>query len=329
MSDAGGDGNDTTTRLIEGEHFRMAEVRLKTAIGRYGHTLPLLHGSVASERVVFDWAEYETIVGVFRTMVRTNAYEVSEMALSTYLCARAHGKPMTAIPVFITRSFNHGDVVCNVEAGIESPRDLVGKRVGVRAYTVTPGVWTRGILKHEYGLNLDAVTWVLGSDEHVAEFVEPPNVVSASAGSDLGAMLLSGELDAAIGVGGLDPARVRPLIPDSRDAALRFHEDTGVYPISHIVVIRNDALEANPWLPGELFGLFEAARDEYESGLASGEVAHPSDGSVAPLRSAGIAEPLPLGVEANRVTLETFIDWNVEQGIIPARVDVEEVFAVV
>ena len=305
----------------------MARLALKTAIGRYGHTLPLMDGSVASERLVFDWAEYETIVGVFRTMVRTNAYEVSEMALSTYLCARAHGKPMTAIPVFITRSFNHGDIVCNADAGIGSPRDLAGKRVGVRAYTVTPGVWARGILKHEHGLDLDAVTWVLGSDEHVAEFVEPPNVVSAPDGSDLGGMLLSGDLDAAIGVGGLDSTRVRPLIPDARDAALRFHEETGVYPISHIVVIRNDAIEANPWLPRELFGLFEAARDEYASRLATGASPHPSDESIAPLRSAGAAEPLPYGIEANRVTLETFIDWNVEQGIIPMRVDVEEVFA--
>ena len=305
----------------------MARLALKTAIGRYGHTLPLMDGSVASERFAFDWAEYETIVGVFRTMVRTSAYEVSEMALSTYLCARAHGKPMTAIPVFITRSFNHGDVVYNANSGIESPRDLAGKRVGVRAYTVTPGVWARGILKHEHGLDLDAVTWVLGSDEHVAEFVEPPNVVSAPAGSDLGGMLLSGDLDAAIGVGGLDSARIRPLIPDARDAALRFHEETGVYPISHIVVIRNDAIEANPWLPRELFGLFEAARDEYASRLATGASPHPSDESIAPLRSAGAAEPLPYGIKANRMTLETFIDWNVEQGIIPTRVDVEEVFA--
>ena len=305
----------------------MARLALKTAIGRYGHTLPLMDGSVASERLVFDWAEYETIVGVFRTMVRTSAYEVSEMALSTYLCARAHGKPMTAIPVFITRSFNHGDVVYNANSGIGSPRDLAGKRVGVRAYTVTPGVWARGILKHEHGLDLDAVTWVLGSDEHVAEFVEPPNVVSAPDGSDLGGMLLGGDLDAAIGVGGLDSARIRPLIPDARDAALRFHEETGVYPISHIVVIRNDAIEANPWLPRELFGVFEAARDEYASRLATGASPHPSDESIAPLRSAGAAEPLPYGIEANRVTLETFIDWNVEQGIIPARVDVEEVFA--
>lgn len=305
----------------------MVQVSLKAAIGRYGHTLPLLDGTVASERVEFEWAEYETIVGVFRTMVRTNAYEVSEMALSTYLCARAHGKPMTAIPVFITRSFNHGDVTCNVDAGIDSPRDLAGKRVGVRAYTVTPGVWARGILKHEYGLDLDAVTWVLGSDEHVAEFVEPPNVLSAPAGSDLGDMLLSGELDAAIGVGGLDPERVHPLIPDARDAALRFHEDTGVYPISHIVVIRNDVIEANPWLPRELFGLFSEARDEYARQLSAGTEPHGSDDSVAPLRSAEAAEPLPFGIEANRVTLETFIEWNVEQGIIPERVGVEEVFA--
>ena len=305
----------------------MTKLTLNTAIGRYGHTQPLIEGSVTSECLAFDWAEYDTIVGVFRTMVRTNAYQVSEMALSTYLCARAHGKPMTAIPVFITRSFNHGDVTFNEASGIEGPRDLAGKRVGVRAYTVTPGVWARGIMHHVYGLDLDEVTWVLGSDEHVAEFVEPPNVVSAPAGSDLGAMLLAGELDAAIGVGGLDSPQIRQLIPNARGIALNFHRRTGVYPISHIVVIRDDVIAANPWLPRELFTLFSAARDAYAQSLAAGATPHPSDENVAPLRAAGAEEPLPYGIEANRVTLETFIEWNVEQGIIPERVSVEDVFA--
>ena len=100
-----------------------------------------------------------------------------------------------------------------------------------------------------------------------------------------------------------------------------------MYPISHIVVIRNDAIEAHPWLPRELFGLFEAARDDYASRLATGAAPHPGDDTIAPLRSAGAAEPLPYGIEANRVALKTFIEWNVEQGIIPARVSVEEVFA--
>ncbi len=305
----------------------MAAVNLKTAIGDYGHTRPLIDGSVTSEGVAFDWAEYASIVGVFRTMVRTMEYEVSEMALSTYLCARAHGKRMTAIPVFVTRSFNHGDIVYNTRSGIESPRDLVGKRVGVRAYTVTPGVWVRGILQHRYGVDLDGVSWVLGSDEHVAEFVEPPYVVSAPAGSDLAAMLVAGEIDAAIGVGNLDSPDIQPLIPDARAAAASFFEETGVYPISHLVVIRDEVIAANPWLPSELFSLFKAARDTYEKGLSSGEKPDPREASIAPLRGVGMGDPLPYGIEPNRVTLETFIDWNVEQRIIPEKVDVEGVFS--
>ena len=190
----------------------MSDLVLRTAVGNYGHTTPLKDGTITSSAFSMEHIEVSPVTSIFRRMVRELEFDVAEMALSTYLCARAHGKQFTGVPVFLTRAFYHGGIVVNRKSGIESPKDLEGKRFGVRSYTLTPGVWTRGLLQTEYGVDLDAVTWVLSGDEHVAEYVAPANVVSSSNGN-LGEMLLSGEIDAAIGAGpgGLagHPAAVR------------------------------------------------------------------------------------------------------------------------
>ena len=178
----------------------MTDLVLRTAVGSYGHTKPLKDGTIASKMFSMEHIEVSPVVSIFRRMVRSLEFDVAEMALSTYMCARAHGKPFTGIPVFLTRAFYHGGLVHNTRSGITSPKDLEGRKVGLRSYTLTPGVWTRGILQTEYGVDLEAVTWVLSGDEHVAEFVAPPNVVS-SPHNDLGEMLLTGEIDAAIGAG--------------------------------------------------------------------------------------------------------------------------------
>ncbi|MPZ15172.1 MAG: ABC transporter substrate-binding protein, partial [Chloroflexi bacterium] len=178
----------------------MQPVSLKTAVAPYGHTRALKDGSIRSEHLILDHVEVTPIIAAFRRMIRTLEFDVSEMALSTYLCARAHGKPLTAIPIFPLRTFLHGAIVYHTGTGIQNPKDLAGRRVGVRAYTVTSGVWVRGILKEEYGVDLDAVTWVTVDEEHVAEYSPPANVVRAD-GNDLSQMLLAGEIDAAIGLG--------------------------------------------------------------------------------------------------------------------------------
>ncbi|MCH7787752.1 MAG: ABC transporter substrate-binding protein, partial [Chloroflexi bacterium] len=168
--------------------------------------------------------------------------------------------------------------------------------------------------------------WVLAWDEHVAEYMLPPNVVSAPKGSDLKAMLISGEIDAAIGVGNIDSAHVEPLIPDARKASIEHFQQTGIYPINHTIVIKDELIEANPWLPEELFSLFKAAKESYIRLLASGGRLDSADEAIVQMGKIVGGDPLPYGIEANRKTLETFIDFNVDQQIIPRRFDVEELF---
>ena len=233
---------------------------------------------------------------------------------------------MTALPVFVLRRFEHGGIVYNTKSGIKSPADLSGRRVAVRSYTLTPGVWVRGILQNVYGVDPSQVTWVLAGDEHVAEYVAPSNVVSAPPGSDLVSMLLSGEVDAAIGAGNLDSPDIQPLIPDARNAAIDYYQRTGVYPISHTVVVKDQLLEDSSWLAGELFSLFREAKEQYLTTLAAGTSGGSGDEAMLQMRQVIGDDPLPYGVAANRQTLERFIEFNVQQKIIPQAVQVEDIF---
>ena len=304
----------------------MTALTLKMATGNYGHTIPLKDGTVASERVDFDHVEVPVIINAFRRMIRDLEFDVSEMALSTYLCARAHGKPITALPIFLVRAFHHGSISYNVKSGIKTPTDLHGRRVGVRAYTVTTGVWTRGILASQYGVDLGKVTWVINSDEHVAEYEEPANVETVAFDRTLPDMLKEGEIDAAIGVPPSPDDGIERLIPEAESAAIASLRGTGVYPINHTLVVRNEHLAANPWLAGELFSLFRAGKRHFLSELEATDA--PSGGDAEAKRMQGIVggDPLPFGVEANRATLEAFLQYNVDQKVIPRKVSVEEVF---
>src|ERR687891_1900155 len=173
----------------------MADLVLKTALATYGQTKALKDGTVRSKSFDLTFEEVPKIIQAFRRMVRGLEFDVSEMAITTYICARAHGKAFTAIPVFPMRAFHHGAILYNPRSGITTPKDLEGKRVGVnRGYTVTTGLWARSILQDGYGLDLSKVTWVLSGDEHVAEYVPPPNVVPLAYGQDLGELVASGEI---------------------------------------------------------------------------------------------------------------------------------------
>src|SRR6185312_6753446 len=165
---------------------------LSIALGKYPHTAALRDGSVKPDGIELDFVEIDgPIIGAFRRMVRNLEFDISEMAITTYLSAKEYLKPFTAIPVFPVREFPHRAIVVNSAAGINSPKDLEGKRVGVRAYTVTTGVWARGVLSDVYGVDLDKVAWVIADEEHVQEAVVPGNVESIP-GADLGAMVASG-----------------------------------------------------------------------------------------------------------------------------------------
>jgi len=226
------------------------------------------------------------------------------------------------------RAFHHGAILVNKNAGIKSPKDLEGKRVGVnRGYTVTTGVWARGVLQDEYGVDLSKVTWVLSGDEHVAEYKAPPNVVPIEAGKKMEDMLVSGELVAAIGVSVNHPDIV-PLIPDADEAGFASLARTGHYPINHLVVIRDELLEANPGLATDVFNAFAQAKQMYVEQLKAGNIEMKGD-ALMHKRVMDITggDPMPYGIEPNRAVIENLISHAKKQGILGGSERIEDLFA--
>ncbi|MBI3325566.1 MAG: ABC transporter substrate-binding protein, partial [Nitrospinae bacterium] len=171
---------------------------LTAAVRSHGGALPLFTGAIAMDGLHLDQITVEPQIAAYRRMVRDLAFDVCELAPTTYLCAKAFNKQFTAIPVSLGRDFHHRSVVCNVASGINEPKDLLGKKFGVRAYTVTTGVWSRGILESEYDVEPAKVTWYTDDEEHVTEWVAPPNVLKLPPGESLAEMIAAGRLDAAL-----------------------------------------------------------------------------------------------------------------------------------
>ena len=301
---------------------------LKTAIATYPHTKSLKDGTITAPGIQFEHLEISPITAAFRRMCRTLEFDVSEMAITTYLTARAYHKPFTALPVFVVRQFHHAPIVYNVKSGVESPQDLEGKKVGVRAYTVTTGVWARGILATEYGVDLSKVTWVLADEEHVEEYHKhyPANVVY-QAGANLGAMVANGELAAAIGVGRVDSPDVKPLIPNAREAEAAWYQKTGLYPINHTVVVKDALLQADSTLAPRLFTAFKEAKAVFLQQLSAGTALSDEAQALAQRRSLVGEDPLPYGLARNRKAIEAVIQFAQHQKILPRQVSPEEMFA--
>ena len=239
--------------------------KLKTVTRTQGNNQALKDGTVKPKTFEPEFIEVDPLIAAFRRMVRGSEFDVCEMAITTYICARAHGKPMTAIPVFLVRAFHHGAILVNTKAGIRTPKDLEGKRVGVnRGYTVTTGVWARGVLQNEHGVDLSKITWVLSGDEHVAEYRPPKNVVPIEAGKKMGDMLASGELAAAIGIEveftgrqAADPQRARGR---ARGAAAR-------WPLSDQPHggDQDELIAAHPDLAADVFDAFVQSKRLYST----------------------------------------------------------------
>src|SRR5215471_16168212 len=175
----------------------MTGLRLKTVFRSLGHTEALRDGTVKPNSFEIEYQDIPVLIQAFRRMVRGAEFDICELAFTTYLCAKSHGKRFTALPVFPARIFHHGAILVNTKAGIRHPKELEGRAVGVhRGYTVTTGVWARSILQHEYGVDLRKITWLLSGDEHVEEFRPPANVVALQKGKKLEDMLASCEIPA-------------------------------------------------------------------------------------------------------------------------------------
>jgi 4,5-dihydroxyphthalate decarboxylase len=284
---------------------------LETVTRTQSANAALKDGTVRPQGVELEFVEVDPLIKAFRQMVRGREYDVCELAFTTYLCAKEHGAQFTALPIFLVRGFHHGAIVAD---GVRDPKELEGTRVGVnRGYTVTTGVWARGVLADEYGVDLDSITWVLSGDEHVAEYRPPANVVLVEPGKDLAEMLAAGELAAAIGVDGFEP-----LIPNAQEAGLAALRSRGHYPINHLVVVRDELLEHAP----AIFDAFERAKDVY---VESGRL----DPLHARVQEVTGSDPLPYGVEPNRETIDELIEHALRQKILTRRPNVEELFAAV
>jgi 4,5-dihydroxyphthalate decarboxylase len=307
----------------------MSALHLRTVTRTQGNNAALKDGTVTPRGLVFDFEEVPVLVRAFRRMVRELEFDVSEMAFTTYLVAKAHGVRFTALPVFLVRAFHHGAIRYNTGVGVETPKDLEGRRVGVnRGYTVTTGVWARGVLADEYGVDLDSVTWMLSGDEHVAAYRPPANVVPMPADGDMAAMLGAGEIAAAIGVDG-DAANVAPLIPHPREAGLDALRRDGYYPINHLVVVKDEVLEKHPEVAVDVFAAFAESKERYVRRLRAGEITDPSpvDRLHEQVMAVTGADPLPYGIAPNRGVIEKLLDLAVAQKILDRRPEIESLFA--
>jgi 4,5-dihydroxyphthalate decarboxylase len=306
----------------------MAELKLKTVTRTQGNNRALKDGSVKPRTFAFDFEEVDPLIAAFRRMVRGNEFDICEMAITTYICAKAHGKPMTAVPVFVVRAFHHGAIMVSAKSGIRTPKELEGRKVGVnRGYTVTTGVWARSILQDEHGVDLSKVTWVLSGDEHVAEYRPPANVLPIDKGKTIGDMLASGELAAAIGVEANSP-EVKPLISNALEAGLSALRRRGHYPINHTVVIKDELIAKHPDLAADVFDAFARAKRRYVDDLKAGKIEKPSEVDEVHRRVMEITgEPLPYGIAPNRKVIEELIRHALTQDIISKPVTADELFA--
>jgi 4,5-dihydroxyphthalate decarboxylase len=317
--------------------------KLKVALRTYPYTQALKSGQVTVPGAELVFEEVKPHIAAFRRMVRELAYDICEIAPTTYMIARAYGVPIVALPVFFVRRFHHDGLVVRPSSGIAEPRDLEGRNFGVRAYSVTTGVWKRGLLQNEYGLDIDKVTWWVDDEEHVAELPLPPNVRHVPEGSSLVEMMANGALDAActgdagIGRAGKPDAgwnEAGPALPDDlmelfadperRDSEV--YAKDGVYPIHGTLAIKESVLAENPGLAADLFAAFTAAKAPYlaalQAGTASGKTVAKD---LAHMNIVG-GDPLPYGIEANRPSIEALIRYGHQQGLIPKLYTAEEMF---
>jgi 4,5-dihydroxyphthalate decarboxylase len=304
---------------------------LTIAIGNYGLTKPLKDGSVSSLDLNLEYIQVDPIVAAMRRMVRGLDFDICEMAFTTYLCAKAYGKAITAIPVFLTRNFHHWAIFYNVKSGITKPKDLEGRTVAVnRGYTVTTGLWARGILQTEYGVDLNKITWAPTDDEHVAEYRAPSNVDYSYRRKPIADLLLSAQIAAAVGDVRVNSPDIKPLIPDARNAGFAYFRKTGVYPINHGLVIKDSVLKAHPELAQKLFSAFQAAKEIYLAHLGAGKNLSSADESAIALKQV-VGDPFPFGISdrngPNRKAVETLVQFATDQQVIPKKYSVEELFA--
>jgi len=281
---------------------KIKPVRLRTLLAEYPHTAALRRGEVTSDHIAFEFADVTPIWAGFKQMVRQKAFDVSEMAIVTYLIAKSFGKPMVLLPAVMTARVQHAFAIYNGERGTLTPQQLAGKRVGIRSFTTTTGAWLRGMFANDYGVVLQEVNWVTFEEPHVAEYVDTTE--RAPPGKKIIEMLLDGELDAVLGDRSDDP-RVKSLFGDADTAAKAWVAKHKIVPLNHFVVVSEELARLRPDVVTEVYAQLRESR---RRAVAAG------------------ANPPPFGVEACRPALEKIIEYAAQQRLIPRRFTVDELF---
>ena len=292
---------------------------LKAVSRSQGANRDIKSGQIKPNGFELDFEEWPVLVKAFRAMVREQSFDVCEMALTTYICARQHGVPLIGIPIFLVRGFHHDKISVAKDSDIRSVGDLAGTKIGVnRGYTVTTGVWARTILDRE-GLDLNDVTWVRSSDEHVEAYSPPQNVEMISEGRSLEELLVSGELSAVAGMAPseFNSENVTTLLPDPEESALRALDRSGFYPINHLIVVTESIAERFPELPVALFECFSEQKKHYLEALTAQNASDDDeiDARNRRLQSLGF-DPLPYGIEPNEQVLSELIESGLRQKIL-------------
>lgn len=323
----------------------MSLVPLTLATARYDRTAPLADGRVTPRGVDLNvlFTRWED---TFWRMIRHDEYDVSEMSLSSFIMKKSEGDTdLVGIPVFLSRVFRHSSIYVNAKSGIEHPRDLVGKRVGVSEYQITACLWVRGILQHYYGVHPTELIWLNGGLEEPGrrEKIElkylPEDLRLSYIPDDttLNTMLVEGEIDALVSA--LPPSafaegrpEVRRLFRDVKSEEIRYFKETGFFPPMHTVVMRGEIYRRHPWVANSLFEAFSEAKqlcglDSMFDGHLRYSLPLLSSAIIEHRETFGDIDMWPYGFEENRHTIETMIEYSVEQGLSPRRIEPEELFA--
>ena len=282
---------------------------LRAAIGGYKHTAALKSGQVASTKLRLEFANVSPVNRAFAPMVREGRFDACEMAIATYFQAKAYGKPLVLLPVTVAARFQESALLCRAADGaVRGPADLAGRRVGVRAYSQTTGMWLRGILADDYGVRPEEVRWVTFEGAHVAEYRDPPWAERAPSGKELLPMLRAGELDAVIvGNDVPDDSHLRTVFPDPAAASEVFWRKHRLVPVNHMLTIRRQLAESRPDLVAELLRMFR-------------------DAKAAVPAAPGERDLLPMGRAALQPVIDLALRYSTEQGLLPRPLDTEEVW---
>jgi 4,5-dihydroxyphthalate decarboxylase len=327
-----------------GEHAAGApeladNVKLRIAVADYPHTSAMRDGSILIKGVDAEMLTIVPQIGAFRRMVRQVEFDVCELAPTTYIIARAYGAPFTALPIFVTRMFHHSGLLVRPDAGITTPKDLEGHKVGVRAYSVTTGVWTRAVLMEEFGLDASKVTWVVDDEEHVTQMHLPPNVEHAPPGRSLADMMADGELAAGFsgnaGVGRTGSptggwktvaAPYPELFPNAGELEAEWFRRTGIYPMHGTIVVKDSVLKEHPWVARSIYNAFSHAKAAWLDKLNQNGPSGGTERKYAGLREIVGPDPLPYGIGPNLPTILALERTAFCQGLTPKRMSLEELF---